>query len=106
MVSTSLTPNWSVAQIPAWKNHYIWIANVILILLILASAIILKMPQLDEHASKGKSPKAILEDLKSENLSTINFYTFAYECLESLNLKNHISKSAQFLTNYRKNTNN
>ena len=88
MVSTSLTPNWSVAQIPAWKNHYIWITNAFLILLILITALILKMPNLDEHASKGKSPKAIIEDLKSKNLSAINFYTYAYECFERLQLEN------------------
>ena len=88
MVSTSLTPNWSVAQIPAWKNHYIWITNTILIFLILITALILKFPNLDKHASKGKSPKAIIEDLKSKNLSTINFYTYAYECFEKLQLEN------------------
>ena len=88
MVSTSLTPNWSVAQIPAWKNHYIWITNAFLILLILISALISKMPNLDEHASKGRSPKAIIEDLKSKNLSAINFYTYAYECFERLQLEN------------------
>ena len=88
MVSTSLTPNWSVAQIPAWKNHYIWITNTILIFLILITALILKFPNLDKHASKGKSPKAIIEDLKSKNLSTINFYTYAYECFERLQLEN------------------
>ena len=55
------------------------------------------MPQLDEHASKGKSPKAILQDLKSENLSTINFYTFAYECFEKLKLeKPHFEVSPIF----------
>ena len=97
MVSTSLTPNWSVAQIPAWKNHYIWITNTILIFLILVTALILKIPNLDKHASKGKSPKAILEDLKSENLSTINFYTFAYECFEKLKLeKPHFEVSPIF----------
>ena len=46
------------------------------------------MPNLDEHASKGKSPKAIKEHLKSKNLSTINFYTYAYECFERLQLEN------------------
>ena len=97
MVSTSLTPNWSVAQIPAWKNHYIWITNTILIFLILVTALIVKNSNLDKHASKGKSPKAILEDLKSENLSTINFYTFAYECLEKLKLeKPHLEVSPIF----------
>ena len=97
MVSTSLTPNWSVAQIPAWKNHYIWITNTILIFLILVTALIVKNSNLDKHASKGKSPKAILEDLKSENLSTINFYTFAYECLEKLKLeKPHFEVSPIF----------
>mgnify|MGYP001222342292 FL=1 len=88
MVSTSLTPNWSVAQIPAWKNHYIWITNTILIFLILITALILKFPNLDKHASEGKSPKAIIEDLKSKNLSAINFYTYAYECFERLQLAN------------------
>tara|TARA_B100001029_G_scaffold81135_1_gene66623 strand:- start:181 stop:471 length:291 start_codon:yes stop_codon:yes gene_type:complete len=46
------------------------------------------MPNLDGHDSKGRSPKVIIEDLKSKNLSTINFYTFAYECFERLQLEN------------------
>ena len=82
MIGNSLTPQWSIGTTPAWKNRYVWITHIILILLTITSAKFIKNRAQRTPIYEGRTPQQIINALKSKNLSPINFYIDAYECYE------------------------
>ena len=84
MIGNSLTPQWSIGTTPAWKNRYVWITHIILILLTITSAKFIKNRAQRTPIYEGRTPQQIINALKSKNLSPINFYIDAYECYEKI----------------------
>jgi len=96
---TTITPTWSVASSPVWRNRSIWVTNIILIGLLIVASITYKKIKTHNQSLSERTPKRIIAELKTGNLSSKLFYTNAYECFSKLEKEKRIKKNSPIIEN-------
>ena len=81
MMGNTITPKWSIASTPAWRNSVFWSVNLIPIALLIAAAVWLRCHQNINTPSDELTATEILEALKKNNVSGTDFDLLAYDCL-------------------------
>ena len=96
---TTITPTWSVASSPVWRDPSIWTTNLVLIGLLVGASITYKKIKIHSQSLSERTPKKIIAELKTGNLSSKLFYTNAYECFSKLEKEKRIKKNSPIIEN-------
>ncbi|HIG84873.1 MAG TPA: hypothetical protein EYG40_09470 [Verrucomicrobia bacterium] len=98
MMGSTITPQWSVASTPAWRNPTFWSVNLLSITLLIIAATWLRLHQKKTQKNGKISAKEVLETLKKNNVSNTEFNLIAYDCLRKIISEKNINEISPLLS--------
>jgi hypothetical protein len=102
MMDSTITPQWSVASTPAWRNSAFWSVNLLSITLLIIAATWLRLHQKKTQQSGKINAKEALETLKKNNASDTQFDLIAYDCLRRMISEKKIKEISPLLSQVQK----
>ena len=97
MMGNTITPKWSVASTPAWRNSTFWSVNLLSISLLIGAAVWLRFHQNKTNLSGKMSAAELLEKLKKNHASGTEFDLIAYDCLRRITSEQNINETSPLL---------
>ncbi|NRB43892.1 MAG: BatD family protein [Verrucomicrobiales bacterium] len=97
MMGNTITPKWSVASTPAWRNSTFWSVNLLSISLLIGAAVWLRFHQKKTNLSGEMSATELLEKLKKNYASGTKFDLIAYDCLRRIISEQNINETSPLL---------
>ena len=97
MMGNTITPKWSVASTPAWRNSTFWSVNLLSISLLIGAAVWLRFHQNKTNLSGEMSVAELLEKLKKNYASGTEFDLIAYDCLRRIISEQNINETSPLL---------
>ena len=97
MMGNTITPKWSVASTPAWRNSTFWSVNILSISLLIGAAVWLRFHQNKTNLSSEMSAAELLEKLKKNYASGTKFDLIAYDCLRRIISEQNINETSPLL---------
>jgi hypothetical protein len=98
MMGNTITPQWSIASTPAWRNSTFWSINLASIIVLLIATMWLRLHQNKIQANGKISAKEALETLKKNNSSGTEFDLTAYDCLRRITSESKINELSPLLS--------
>jgi hypothetical protein len=97
MMGNTITPKWSVASTPAWRNSAFWSVNLLSISLLIGATVWLRFHQNQTNLSSEMSAAELLEKLKKNYASGTEFDLIAYDCLRRIISEQNINETSPLL---------
>ena len=97
MMGNTITPKWSVASTPAWRNSTFWSVNLLSISLLIGATVWLRFHQNQTNLSSEMSAAELLEKLKKNYASGTEFDLIAYDCLRRIISEQNINETSPLL---------
>ncbi|MEC7862718.1 MAG: hypothetical protein VYC70_08795, partial [Verrucomicrobiota bacterium] len=97
MMGNTITPKWSDASTPAWRNSTFWSVNILSISLLIGAAVWLRFHQNKTNLSSEMSAAELLEKLKKNYASGTKFDLIAYDCLRRIISEQNINETSPLL---------
>ena len=97
MMGNTITPKWSVASTPAWRNSAFWSVNLLSISLLIGATVWLRFHQNKTNLSDEMSAAELLEKLKKNYASGTEFDLIAYDCLRRIISEQKINETSPLL---------
>ena len=97
MMGNTITPKWSVASTPAWRNSTFWSVNLLSISLLIGATVWLRFHQNQTNLSSEMSAAELLEKLKKNYASGTEFDLIAYDCLRRITSEQNINETSPLL---------
>jgi len=98
MMGNTISPKWSVASAPAWRNSAFWSVNLLLIALLIVAAVWVQLYKMKPNADREMSAKEALQTLNKNNVSGAEFDLIAYDCLKRIISEKNITQLSPLLS--------